>query len=282
MPRTGRKNPAAAAKPDVLEVRHHVVPDNAAAAGAEPIPPPAYGEAGITWRRMLRGIAIAEAAGMAALLVAGMAYGLEVFPPIVVAAVLFAAAAAWLPRMSNASVVYSLVVSSLLLLGLGATFGWIGILYPESWFEMSFAALTVLLPVAAIVAAIATLRRRDGADSARTPALVTTVVTGLVVLTGIAGSLLADSATRLPGDVEISASNMEFEQAAVTAKAGDVAIYFRNEDPFAHNVKIEGRGTSDTASGRMAVRHVFRGMAAGSYEFVCAVHPDMKGTLTVT
>lgn len=74
----------------------------------------------------------------------------------------------------------------------------------------------------------------------------------------------------------------EFDQEALTAKAGNVAIYFENDDPFAHNVRIEGVGTSKDANGRQAIRHVFESLSPGTYTYICAIHPDMSGTLTVT
>jgi plastocyanin len=281
------------AKADVLEVVHHEIPENAAGAGAAPIPtpdPPArpakpgYRDTGMTWRRMLRGIALGEAVGMAALLGAGIYYGIDFFLPAAIAALLFAGAAVWLPRMSKAGAVYSLVVASITLLLLGGMFfGWSGLLYPRSWFEMSFATLSTLGPLAAVVAAIATLRHRDGSDAARVPSRVTAAVCAAVVLVGVVGAATAGDATRLPGDVSLSAKNIAFQQTTLTAKAGDVAIYFENKDPFAHNVEIKGHGTSNAAAGRQSIRHVFTNLAAGTYAFFCAIHPnDMKGTLTVT
>ena len=284
MPRLSKRSMPSETKPDVLEVIHHEIPENAAGAGAEPIPGRATGEGGITWRRMLRMTALAEAAGMAALLVAGTIYGLDTFYPLVIAAVLFAVAAWRIPRGTKASTVFPLVVSSLTLVMFGGLFfGWTGFLYPTSWFEMTFATLTVLVPIAGIVAAVATLRHRDGADAARVPTLVTATVCAAIVLVGIVGSATTSDATRLPGDVTLVAQNFDFEQTAITAKAGDVAIYLENKDPFAHNVKIDGHGGSKDAAGRQSIRYVFRDLAPGTYAFYCSLHEsEMKGTLTVT
>jgi plastocyanin len=283
MPRVKKADRTEAAPADVLEVIRHEIPETAAGAGAKAIPPPAGDGGGVTWRRMLRGVAITEAAGMAILLVAGMLYGLDFFVPLALGCVLFAGAVAWIPRKTKASVVYSLVVSSLTLLMFGGMFyGWTGFLYPQSWFEMAFATVTVTVPLAGIVAAIATLRGHTGTDSARTTSIVAAAVAGIVVVVGIGGAVVANDATRLPGDVTLSASNFEFEQTTLTAKAGDVAIYFDNQDAFAHNVKIEGYGTSQDAGGRQAIRHVFANVAAGTYKYLCTIHNDMTGTITVT
>lgn len=318
MPRLSRNTePSGVAAQDVLEVVHHEVPATAAGAGAASIPAPRTGAAdaapaeattakpeakadaetaaskpakpltlvgtGMTWRAMLRAVAVTETVGMVALLAAATLYGMSFFAPLAVAAGLFAGAAVWLPRLSKAGAVYSLVVCALTLVTFGGMFfGWTGFLYPTSWFEMTFATLTVLVPVAGITAAVATLRHRNGTDAAKTPARVAAALSAAVVLTGLVGTATADSAAMLPGDLRLTASNFAFEQKALTAKAGNVAIYFDNADPFAHNVEIEGHGTSKDAAGRRAVRHVFRDLAAGTYTYVCALHPAMKGTLTVT
>lgn len=282
MPRVTKKGQEA--KQDVLEVIHHEIPDTAAGAGAAAIPARTYAEGGMTWRRMLRAVSITEATAFVVLLASVMViYDLDFFAPIAIAAVLYAGSALWIPRMSKASVVYSLVVNVLALLMFGGMFfGWTGFLYPTSWFEMAWATTTVLVPIAGIVAAVATLRRREGNDAARTTATVTAAVASLVVVVGLVGNAVAKDATRLPGDVTLTATNMEFEQATLTAGAGDVAIYFENNDPFVHNVKLDGYGTSDNAPGGKSVRHVFKNVTAGTYEYICAIHPDMKGTLTVT
>jgi plastocyanin len=296
MPRVTKKpteDVPTARMPDALEVIHHEVPRDAAGLAAVPVAAPAsapaatrlttYQDGGMTWRRMLRGIAITEAVGMTVLLVAGLAYGMSFFAPLALAAALYIGAAAWLPRMSKAGTVYTLVVASLTLVMFGGMFfGWTGFLYPQSWFEESFATLTVLLPIAGIVAAVATLRHKDGQDAARTAALGVAALATVIVAVGIVGSAASSDPTRLPGDTTVTASDFEFATKAITAKAGDVSIYFANEDPFAHNVKIDGYGTSDIAQGRMSIRHTFKNVKAGTYEFICAIHPDMTGTLTVT
>ena len=272
----------ATAKDDVLEVRHHEIPENAAAAGAPAIAR-SYDEGGLTWRRMLRGIAIAETVGLVTIMIAALSYGMSFFFPGAIAAVMWIAAIVLLPRMTKASAVTALVVSSLTLLMFGgAFFGWTGFAYPTNWFEMSFATLSTVVPLAGIVAAIATLKHKDGADAARTPSIVVAVLVGAVVLTGIVGSVASSDPTRLPGDVSLSAMDFDFEQKAISAKAGDVAIYFENNDGFAHNVEIKGEGRSKDASGRQSIRHVFEGLSAGTYEYICNLHTDMKGTLTVT
>ena len=88
----------------------------------------------------------------------------------------------------------------------------------------------------------------------------------------------------------VSAANVAFEQATLTAPAGvPFKIDFDNKDSgIPHNVAIH--------EGSAAGAEVFKGeifpgpakktydvpaLTAGSYAFVCSVHPNMTGTLTV-
>lgn len=90
--------------------------------------------------------------------------------------------------------------------------------------------------------------------------------------------------------LEISAQNVAYDTAALSAPAGaPFKIHFTNNDASVpHNVAIhEGSPTG---------QEVFKGeifpgpgertydvpaLPAGTYGFVCSVHPNMSGTLTV-
>lgn len=109
-----------------------------------------------------------------------------------------------------------------------------------------------------------------------------------VAPSGSAGGSPAASETA--GAVSISAVNVAFEQSSVTVPAGKAfQLTFDNKDAGTpHNVAIH----KDSATGA----EVFKGeivtgpatktydvpaLDAGTYAFVCTVHPNMTGTLTV-
>ena len=88
----------------------------------------------------------------------------------------------------------------------------------------------------------------------------------------------------------MTAKNVAFEQTTLTAPANKpFKIDFDNEDAGTpHNVAIH----EGSASGKEVFKgEIFPGvakktydvpaLAAGSYAFVCSVHPNMTGTLTV-
>jgi Copper binding proteins, plastocyanin/azurin family. len=98
------------------------------------------------------------------------------------------------------------------------------------------------------------------------------------------------SGSSSPNLVTISALGIKYEQATVTAHAGTpFQIAFENKDPGTpHNVSIHQGGATGA---ELFKGTVFNGVAtqtyevpaldAGTYAFVCTVHPTMVGTLTV-
>ena len=86
--------------------------------------------------------------------------------------------------------------------------------------------------------------------------------------------------------VTVVARDLKFTTPAVSAKAGSpFTIAFDNEDGAPHNIAISDASgakvfTGDIVAGKQVEYHV-GALPAGTYGFLCEVHPDMKGTLTV-
>jgi plastocyanin len=91
------------------------------------------------------------------------------------------------------------------------------------------------------------------------------------------------------GDVvEVSALMIQFEQKELSAPADkDFVIRFDNKDAGTpHNVEIKDASGQSVFKGEIfngvAVKdYAVPALAAGTYQFVCTVHPNMIGTLTV-
>ena len=87
--------------------------------------------------------------------------------------------------------------------------------------------------------------------------------------------------------VQISAMNIAFEQPSVTAPADTAfTIAFENKEAQPHNVAIkDASGTQvfmgDIVTGPATKDYQVGPLAAGAYTFMCSVHPNMTGTLTV-
>ena len=87
--------------------------------------------------------------------------------------------------------------------------------------------------------------------------------------------------------LHISAQNIAFDTNHLEAPAGQAFVLdFDNNDPgIPHNVEIkDANGTSkfkgQIVNGPATISYQVPALAAGSYMFVCDVHPNMTGTLT--
>jgi cytochrome c oxidase subunit II len=89
--------------------------------------------------------------------------------------------------------------------------------------------------------------------------------------------------------VEVGAQNIQFTETSLSAPADTAfVIHFTNSDTAGvlHNVEIkDASGASvfkgDLIDGGAEADYPVPALAAGSYTFVCTVHPNMTGTLTV-
>jgi cytochrome c oxidase subunit 2 len=88
--------------------------------------------------------------------------------------------------------------------------------------------------------------------------------------------------------VELAAQGIAFTQTSLQAPADQpFTIHFKNEDKSVpHDVQIkDGSGsvvfTGDTITGPAEANYAVPALKAGSYTFVCTIHPNMTGTITV-
>ncbi len=99
------------------------------------------------------------------------------------------------------------------------------------------------------------------------------------------GGSAGPAATAPAGAILVTAKDIKFTTASITAPAGEAfQIFLDNQDSAPHNVAIkDGSGTvafkGELVTSTQAAYDV-AALAAGTYEFYCEVHPEMKGTLT--
>jgi cytochrome c oxidase subunit 2 len=113
--------------------------------------------------------------------------------------------------------------------------------------------------------------------------------------TWLADSIAKASATPPPAPsgeaagatVELVAQNIAFNPGALEAPAAaPFTIHFKNEDPSVpHDVEIKDAGGAvafkgDIVTGVAEANYAVPALAAGSYTFICTVHPNMTGTIT--
>lgn len=90
------------------------------------------------------------------------------------------------------------------------------------------------------------------------------------------------------GDLTITAEEMVFSTDALTAQAGgEIVVTFTNNDTVPHNFSVYTEEGGDVIAigdiiNEGQTDEVSLGeLAPGSYYFVCDLHPEMNGTLTV-
>jgi plastocyanin len=80
----------------------------------------------------------------------------------------------------------------------------------------------------------------------------------------------------------VVAQALQFVNKSVTARAGDVTLVLQNKDLLvAHDIRVDGFPGSAQCTGVCETSTTFRA-GPGTYRFVCTIHPDMIGTLTLT
>ncbi len=118
----------------------------------------------------------------------------------------------------------------------------------------------------------------------------------VLVLAGLVGALFiacgSSSASPTPfpslapGSVVFAARNTAFVTTDVVAPAGSAwTLAFDNQDNLPHNVVIQDANgqtvfSSDVFTGPALRTQAAPALAPGTYSFTCAIHSDMKGTLT--
>lgn len=79
----------------------------------------------------------------------------------------------------------------------------------------------------------------------------------------------------------LTAAEFAFEPSSLTVASGG-SIEFTNEDDAEHNITAEEAGIDEDVDAGGSVTVDLSDVEAGTYDFICEYHPDMKGTLEVT
>lgn len=240
---------------------------------------------GMTWRRLLRDLAFVYGIVVIVAMLVAMAMGVDPEPFLLVPAVLFVAAGVWLTKgAGKAPVIATLVLCVLtVFMSWWLVFGLFAIATPvEFLVSMAF----VLCVVVGIGIAIAALRRPTTGGVTTRKVLAT--LGGLAIVVAVVGAITAPNEDAESGDIEVVATNFEFEPAELTSNAGSLSFHLRNDDPFTHDLTIvKGTDTdakdlgTESAPGNKGARLEVE-LEAGSYTYFCSLHTDMEGKLTIT
>jgi plastocyanin len=121
------------------------------------------------------------------------------------------------------------------------------------------------------------------------PALVVALALGLVLALAGCGSSASPTTgqgaapsttaggTSGTGGTTVTEQNFAFDPQTLTVKVGDT-VTFTNADSAPHNVKIDGQ---ELGSQNQGESKTWKATKAGSFPYICTVHPSMTGQITV-
>lgn len=89
------------------------------------------------------------------------------------------------------------------------------------------------------------------------------------------------AAATTAGTVTAKIANFAFDPDAITAKVGDT-ITWTNSDSTGHTATVDGQDACTTQTLATGASGSITFSAAGTYPFHCKIHPNMKGTITVS
>jgi len=97
---------------------------------------------------------------------------------------------------------------------------------------------------------------------------------------GTSSSDQAPAPSAESGGTEVAMKNIKFDPATVTVKAGDTVTWV-NDDSVDHDVTADDfkSGEPGGISGGGTFKHKFA--TAGTFDYVCSVHPGMEGSVVV-
>jgi plastocyanin len=98
------------------------------------------------------------------------------------------------------------------------------------------------------------------------------------ILPAIAAVMLGASVSAHAATIQISMENLVFAPAAASAKVGDT-IEWVNKDVFVHTATARNGDFDVTIPPKKTVTLVLK--KAGTIDYDCRFHPNMKATLTV-
>jgi plastocyanin len=117
-------------------------------------------------------------------------------------------------------------------------------------------------------------------------AAVTAACSGSAAATGTPTAPAPSGSSGSGGDaIVIVAKDLKFDKTALTVAADEpVEIVLDNQESVPHNIAISDASGASVFKGEIVtgaqVTNAVPALAAGTYTFICEVHPDMKGTIT--
>jgi len=108
-----------------------------------------------------------------------------------------------------------------------------------------------------------------------------TLAAAAVVAAGVAVPVAASSAAPPAGKATVVLKNIAFTPKSVTIKKGGSVTWSWRDGATPHTVTSTGKTHFKSAGARMSGTYSVRFTKAGTYHYVCTIHPGMAGVVVV-
>jgi plastocyanin len=97
----------------------------------------------------------------------------------------------------------------------------------------------------------------------------------------VVGALGIATAGDAAGTRTVVVEDIDYKPGTVTVRKGTTVRWSFRDDPTEHNVRSRGRPRFTGSPVRLAGTHSVRFRRAGTYRYVCTLHPGMAGRVVV-
>jgi plastocyanin len=149
--------------------------------------------------------------------------------------------------------------------------------------KSSSIALIVVVVVVAIAGALYVVTKGRSAKTTSNPQSSTSSTNNTDMSSGSNNSNASTGSTNPQTTNKVTIQNFAFSPASITVKAG-TTVTWTNNDSAAHTVTENDGKSGGPASGDVnpGSTYSFTFKTAGTYQYHCAIHPSMTGTVVVT
>lgn len=142
-------------------------------------------------------------------------------------------------------------------------------------------AAALLLIVAACSSGSSTSTTAPSAEPSSAPASEAAPSESAAASASAAGGGAACEKSTTAGTVAATIANFAFSPATITAKVGDV-ITWTNNDTTAHTATVSSDSSCDTGNIAAGATGSLKFNVAGTYDYMCKIHPNMTGKIEVS
>jgi len=148
---------------------------------------------------------------------------------------------------------------------------------PQAQIVIGAELAAIVLVAATFLPAVA---RSDQSFRLLPSALAALAVVTVMVGFGAVWSGEAETAAEATGPSRVVIADFTFAPADLSVPAG-TTVTWTNGDPFPHSV-VAADGSYTSSAIEAGAPFTFTFDTAGTYDYVCGIHPSMTGTITVT